>query len=508
LWGLNVSEVDAGEASLFVAGTLVLCIAVFFIFRTLFKDQGKAALLTAVLILLFFSYGQMFEYVQGWKVGIFSSPTGEWVIDWTIGRARYLLGFVLLILAALCIWMARIKSLSWKYLQLINVIALVLVVVPIYQISSYHLVTKKQWLQEANKDFGVVSGNKAELPDIYYIMPDGHARSDILKDYFDHDATDFTKSLEQEGFYIADKSRSNYSLTILSLASTLNTEYINYLIPELGSDAKDLTRLYQMILHNKTFETVKKAGYTWITFDQDLPSRMKETTDVLLSNGSYSSEFYNLLYSTTPLRIFIKPTNSASPFNVRRSNTEFIFDKLKEIPDIKGPTFTFAHIFSPHRPFVFDSEGNLPPQDGGSSNWGLHGKTKNDIKTNQRLYSEQVEYLDRSIMETVQTILKKSKKPPIIIIQSDHGARDRILYYDKQKGYDRDTVTDTLYMANFAAYYLPGFDQHKLYNTMTPVNAFRLMLNHYFDAGIAPVEDKSYYSGSKPLQMREIKASR
>jgi hypothetical protein len=42
------------------------------------------------------------------------------------------------------------------------------------------------------------------------------------------------------------------------------------------------------------------------------------------------------------------------------------------------------------------------------------------------------------------------------------------------------------------AYYLPGITDSHLYESITPVNSFRLVLDHYFGAGLGLLPDRNY----------------
>jgi hypothetical protein len=42
------------------------------------------------------------------------------------------------------------------------------------------------------------------------------------------------------------------------------------------------------------------------------------------------------------------------------------------------------------------------------------------------------------------------------------------------------------------AYYLPGMEVDALYPTITPVNSFRIIFNHYFGNKFKPLPDSSY----------------
>jgi hypothetical protein len=48
-------------------------------------------------------------------------------------------------------------------------------------------------------------------------------------------------------------------------------------------------------------------------------------------------------------------------------------------------------------------------------------------------------------------------------------------------------------MANLSAFYLPGYDQ-SLSPTITPVNNFRLIFDHYFGADLDLLPDYSNFS--------------
>ncbi len=62
-------------------------------------------------------------------------------------------------------------------------------------------------------------------PDIYYLVLDGYGRGDVLQKYYGFDNAEFLDGLRQRGFYIADKSSTNYPSTVFSLPSSLNMRY-------------------------------------------------------------------------------------------------------------------------------------------------------------------------------------------------------------------------------------------------------------------------------------------
>ena len=61
-----------------------------------------------------------------------------------------------------------------------------------------------------------------------------------------------------------------------------------------------------------------------------------------------------ILSDTTVLKIF----NSFIVTDLAETY-RFELKELSKIPQIKQPTFTFAHILLPHYPYIFDAQGNI-----------------------------------------------------------------------------------------------------------------------------------------------------
>ena len=54
------------------------------------------------------------------------------------------------------------------------------------------------------------------------------------------------------------------------------------------------------------------------------------------------------------------------------------------------------------------------------------------------------------------------------------------------------------------AYYLPNKGSDMLYKSITPVNTFRVIFNHYFKTRYELLEDKNYFSNAKKERYRFI----
>jgi hypothetical protein len=152
----------------------------------------------------------------------------------------------------------------------------------------------------------------------------------------------------------------------------------------------------------------------------------------------------------------------------------------------EGPKFVFAHVLLPHVPLVFRADGSITTDD------RYFRETFDQPTSNEYLidgYKNQVEYINQRMLSIVEAIIKNSARPPVIIIQGDHG----LLYYD--------------HFPILNAYYLPEGGSQKLYPSITPVNSFAVVFNQYFGAQLSLLPDNSYSSlYSRPYDFKAVAA--
>jgi len=95
-------------------------------------------------------------------------------------------------------------------------------------------------------------------------------------------------------------------------------------------------------------------------------------------------------------------------------------------------------------------------------------------------------FVNGEIEALIDTILSKSRVPPIIILQGDTGL-------------DFSLGTTAYNILN--AYFFPDGNYGLLYESITPVNSFRVVLNTYFGTDYKLLEDVSYATSyRRPFQ--------
>jgi hypothetical protein len=340
-----------------------------------------------------------------------------------------------------------------------------------------------------------MGGSKIDLsstikPDIYYIVLDGYARADVLKDFYSFDNSEFISYLKSKGFIIPDNAHSNYAKTALSIPSTLNMDYVQNFAPNLA-DNNFWWLMTPYIDHSQLSAALKQEGYETYAIASDWGITNNQTVDHYFKPYSLDlNDFEGLFLNTTPVGLLVKfllsPFTSFPSYQAHRAFIENNFKALSEISKIGGSKFVFAHVISPHPPFVFDSEGNpLTP------NYPFSFSDANDYagtpEQYRNLYVGQVNYVNNQLEPVIDEILSNSAVPPVIILQADHGPGMLTDFSSAVNTCIRERFSI------FAAYYLPGQDASVVPSDITPVNIFRIILNQYFHANLPLNENASYY---------------
>ncbi|MHC5155895.1 MAG: hypothetical protein ACYSO3_07220, partial [Planctomycetota bacterium] len=112
-----------------------------------------------------------------------------------------------------------------------------------------------------------------------------------------------------------------------------------------------------------------------------------------------------------------------------------------------------------------------------------------------RKYFGQTTYIDNKILDIIDHIRNHSKRPPVIIVQGDHGLRDRIEQKTGKFYVPQEAFPEMFSILN--AYYLPGCDYSQFHEGISPVNTFRVLFNHYFGTNLDILPDKCYFSYTK-----------
>lgn len=329
-------------------------------------------------------------------------------------------------------------------------------------------------------------------PDIYYIILDGYARQDALKEIIGLDNSPFVHALETRGFYVASQSTSNYSNTTPSIASSLNFDYINHLTDVMGRKSMDYRPLRQAIRSSQIRAFLEGQGYQFVTFESGFNFTDIQGTSRYLTTQAGPNYFESLLLTNSFGLLW---TNG--PFAERyRNRITGTLERLANLEDIPSPKFVFAHAMIAHPPYVFGSNGERVSL---ASSVTLDTGDSATRQAEVEGYRNQVTYLNQVILQMVDGILAHSAAPPIIILQGDHGSG---IYMDWQSA-EHTCFSERKAILN--AYYFPDQRYDLLTGTITPVNSFRVVLNTYFGQNLPLLENRNYFSlWQSPYDLSDI----
>jgi hypothetical protein len=472
LYAQNVDFTPLSDALLpmALAGGLSLLLLLVLILAS--RDRDRAGLLVSLVVVLFFSYGHICESLAGFELTMGEATVGPDAVLMPLWGVFLGLGVYSLL---------RMRRDLHGLTSLLNVVAVCLVLLSTGRILAYGL-SAGAWLDQRGAEN--VETNAPEsvevdtLPDIYYIILDAYASAETLQEIWDYDNHEFVDYLTERGFYVVPDAKTNHPVTFLSLASSLNMQYLNYLADELGVDSTDRRQAYQMTQDSEVVRFLRSRGYKFVHFQSGWGSTGKNPyadRDIRCGNVS---EFAQVLVRTTILR----PLANRFLQHDRRSVVLCAFATLPEVQKtIEGPRFVFAHILVPHFPFLFGPDGESVD-------------TEPDFRPRRdfgRYYLGQLEFVNKKAEVLVDRILSEAETPPIIILQGDHGTSHFRKEWDPGDPSVRP-IRERCGILN--AYHLPRNGKEFLYDSITPVNTFRLIFNIYFDAGYDLLQDRTYFS--------------
>jgi hypothetical protein len=438
-----------------------------------FRDWQKSGIAASLAMILVLSYGHL--HIE--SAAIFGEPIHH--------------SFLTIILAVLYIvftWLAiRAPSSVQTARTFLAVSAVVLVSMNLGQSLYYDFTTLRASRAMERQSSSVrPSPSRNNLPDIYLIVLDAHGRHDVLQEKFGYDNSNFIQGLQDLGFYVATCSQSNYAATNLSLSSLFNSNYI----PAQFSSSARLPPLKESVVG----QTLRSLGYTFITFENRTSGHFDLQEDIRLSKNQLLlgqlnltggiNEFEEMILQTSILKLFWD-TELIPGFNqktlVRLENfehyqqTRFILSDLKNIPQMKSPKFVFVHILVPHGPFVFTADGKF--------------KSREDRSRNG--YGDNAKFIDQNILASLQSMIAASPAPPVIVLMGDHGPPTG----------KYATREDRMKILN--AYYVDKQTGADLYDSITPVNSFRVIFNDYFGESYPLLEDVSHYA----YKLKQLKSA-
>ena len=305
-----------------------------------------------------------------------------------------------------------------------------------------------------------------------------------------YDNSAFVEELKRRGFYVAEKSHSNYCQTELSLSSSLNMDFVPHMLPKVSPQTEDRTPLANLIDENEVARRFRAQGYRFLAVTSGFPPVRFTSADLQLGTRWGGTMVESTLLQMTPLAT---GEVIGSQFEARRQNLVGAFDNLASLAQpTPQPRFVMVHILAPHPPFVFKADGSPRSHKGVFGFWDgddymTYVGTHEDYREG---YAGQVAWTERQTLATIDRLLAGAGAGhrPIILVQGDHGSKLHLA----QNSLDETDLHECFPILN--AYLVPDAVRKDLYPEITPVNSFRLLLHDLFGDVLPPFPNRSWYS--------------
>jgi hypothetical protein len=497
-----------------VSLSLLLGLISWLTFYFFIREKHKTSIITSVWLILCFSYGHTYLYLA--NIGFYSFLP--------IGPHFFLLGLyfsILLFVYFLLIIKKGTFEIFTVFLNIASITLLIMNLVPLipYEIRRFYALNKLDNYMDINGISKVEYTNKDidTYPDIYYFVFDRYPNSTISKEYFGYDNTDLIESLEDKGFYVASKSAANFPSSFQSISSSMNISDITFLSDLLGNEYTDKSVVYKELLQdNEVSKFLLNKGYNYY----HLGSSWEASKQNKLATENYNlfigfSEFESFLYENTIFNTLIGKYKGESTytsidlFKLHQKNIPYKISKIKDITeyDSNKPKFIFSHFLLPHPPYLLDENCKVLTFE------EVRARALNDA------YVDQIECAGQVMNDLSNEIIKNSKRPVVIIIQSDEGPFISLDHADEYDYYDikeKDSIQVHSRIIN--SYYISDINNKDtqvdyksigLTENSSPINSFSILFNYYFGTNLEMLENKTHIFEDpyKPYDFKDVTES-
>ena len=312
-------------------------ISLFLVLYFFFKSFTKSGLFVSLIVLLFFSYGHIFQRLN------------DTFINLQISHTFFVIPFFVIIILGFFYCLRTTRKLN-NITTILNVVTIALIGVVLAQLIGYDFYQNYIFDDDIDTsiEFNLAEGLN-QYPDIYYIILDEYVGSKVLSETYNYENYEFINFLSNNGFSTPQETQSNYVVSFLSLSSSLNMQYVNFYADEIGIDSKDRRLPYNLFHNNRLMQILESNGYSTINFDSNWgPTNAIKIASQNLCEKSpiFNSELFIMVLGNSML----KPIYVDLFLPSDRERVLCVFSELPEIQfQSKKPIFVLAHIFSKNK---------------------------------------------------------------------------------------------------------------------------------------------------------------
>jgi hypothetical protein len=307
--------------------------------------------------------------------------------------------------------------------------------------------------------------SSSQLPDVYYFLFDAYAREDQLKRHAEIEITNFLNQLRSMEFSVVRNAKANYLTTNLSVGHLLLSDYFVVDIPT-----------HQKFLNGIGPSSAAEEGWSPV-IDQmvGLGYRFVRTgkctgrEDRCLGPGNLAPpEIIEMLHNTPITTIIRYLWPSRAKDWTQEVGIPQTVSALAKIED--RPLFAFMHFMNPHdKSLNADCSVRKDAFEASLAARLIKDRMLEEIGG----YRDTVICMNKQIVSGLKKLMN-STRPKIIILAADHGSSFSVPKNLPAHRWPSEALIERA--AIFNAWHLPNHCRKHLYDGITPVNHFRLIL--------------------------------
>ena len=463
IYAQNAGEASLGDTRLFAGIFLLTALGILLVTGLIFRNMSRASFMTCLGMLVVINFTMVSQGIKG-------------KLPWL--RDRYQLLLIGLILLLILILLLKKKP---NMTAGCGIIALTFGALCFVSgiIAAPKLISGATQPPPPDAPEEIRTAQfTGKQRNFYYLLFDEYGGTENLDTYFSYDNSDFYDALKERGFSVSESSRNTESCWTDTIVPNLLN--LNYVVEDDMTSAARRSYLENPALVQLFWGNGYQVNLVnhWRFFR--FPA--KELTRGQHEDNISSYLLQRSLFQQIPM---IRKKIEMKIFQNYRDNyvgpVKNAIDALKGCADeVEGPTLTVSYIQCPHAPFVFHKDGSIQTE-----------KSKYWYWKEPELYTDQLQYINSVILETIDSI--QSKDPnAVILLLSDHGARVPLHMVEQFGGPWFDAEKETPVMQNaLVSAYIPG--QLLDLEGQTGINATRMVLNAAFDLDLVMVEPAEGY---------------
>ena len=447
----NAKEIPFAEMLPYFGIMLALGLLTWAVLHLITKRKALAAVLGALYLLALLNVGRLVPMIHAWNPQIGIKIIGS---------------VLLVILAAATFGLARLKEGFLSDAGRVIAIALAAMILA-SAVTGQLPQNENSGSEKAAADrIDVSPAEGTSRPNVWWIVADEYAGSELLAKYYHFDNGPFYDWLRGKGFTVSENSYNWNTDTFALLRDMLNLGYTGN-----GGRSREAVVADS---DQRLWNLFRDLGYDLCEAESTnkfrLRNRLKESAPVSITRTAEGNTAANLLLQYSILYCWeediISRVAPALSKNNERAAILSVFDWGEDPAHVRTdePTFTILYVNCPHAPYFFDREGNPVPAEHAAD------------YVNKQYYLDQMIYVTGRIRAICENIISQDPDA-IIVLQSDHGMR----FAPNMKIVDQTNVLNAVYFHGEPLQAIEGANG---------LNTWITVLNEQFHLGLPAVEER------------------